>query len=111
MYVVYLFFKSNIHLQGDQPWLDNGHYWDDFFLLKVNAKYLLEELERTYIEKPAVLKPQLNAVFDQCLLFVNSTHRIRQLNAYYVRNGVYIYFSYYCVFLDSLYSYTCSKSS
>lgn len=42
--------------QGDQPWLDNGHYWDDFFLLKVNAKYLLEELERTYIEKPAVLK-------------------------------------------------------
>ena len=42
--------------QGDQPWLDNGHYWDDFFLLKVNAKYLLEELERTYIEKPAALK-------------------------------------------------------
>jgi hypothetical protein len=42
--------------QGDQPWLDNGHYWDDFFLLKVNSKYLLEELERTYIEKPVVLK-------------------------------------------------------
>jgi len=49
-------FKYNIHIQGDQPWLDNGHYWDDFFLLKVNAKYLLEELERIYIEKPAVLK-------------------------------------------------------
>jgi len=48
--------KYNINLQGDQPWLDNGHYWDDFFLLKVNAKYLLEELERIYIEKPAVLK-------------------------------------------------------
>jgi len=51
-----IFFDYKIHLQGDQPWLDNGHYWDDFFLLKVNAKYLLEELERIYIEKPAVLK-------------------------------------------------------
>ncbi|CAF1114861.1 unnamed protein product [Adineta steineri] len=70
-------------LTGDQPWLENGHYWDDFFLLKVNSKYLLEELERTYIEKPSILKPQLNIMFDQCLLFVNSTHRIRQLNAYY----------------------------
>ncbi|CAF4028603.1 unnamed protein product, partial [Rotaria magnacalcarata] len=69
---------------GDQPWLENGHYWDDFFLLKVNAKYLLEELERTYFDKPAVLKPQLNTMFDQCLTFINSTHRIRQLNAYYV---------------------------
>lgn len=64
--------------------MDNGHFWDDFFLLKVNSKYLLEELERIYIEKAAVLKPQLNATFDQCLVFVNSTHRIRQLNAYYV---------------------------
>ncbi len=51
-----IFFKYKIYLQGDQPWLDNGHYWDDFFLLKVNSKYLLEELERIYIEKPAVLK-------------------------------------------------------
>jgi len=48
--------KLNINHQGDQPWLDNGHYWDDFFLLKVNSKYLLEEVERIYIEKPAVLK-------------------------------------------------------
>ncbi|CAF4409011.1 unnamed protein product, partial [Adineta steineri] len=70
-------------IKGDQPWLENGHYWDDFFLLKVNSKYLLEELERTYIEKPSILKPQLNIMFDQCLVFINSTHRIRQLNAYY----------------------------
>jgi hypothetical protein len=60
VYVLKSFFffrlKFNINLQGDQPWLDNGHYWDDFFLLKINLKYLLEELERTYIEKPAVLK-------------------------------------------------------
>jgi len=59
VYVFYysnFLFKYNIHFQGDQPWLDNGHYWDDFFLLKVNAKYLLEELERIYIEKPVVLK-------------------------------------------------------
>jgi len=70
-------------LSGDQPWLENGHFWDDFFLLKVNAKYLLEELERAHTEKPTILKSQLNTMFDQCLIFVNSTHRIRQLNAYY----------------------------
>ena len=57
--ICFLFFSRksfSINSQGDQPWLDNGHYWDDFFLLKVNSKYLLEELERIYNEKPAVLK-------------------------------------------------------
>lgn len=45
--------------QGDQPWLENSHYWDDFFLLKVNYKYLLEEIERTFVEKPAILKVKI----------------------------------------------------
>jgi hypothetical protein len=57
------FFFLLKYLQGDQPWLDNGHYWDDFFLLKVNAKYLLEELERTYLEKPAILKVLIICLF------------------------------------------------
>ena len=48
--------KYTIDLQGDQPWLNNGHYWDDFFLLKVNAKHLLEEVERAYVDKSATLK-------------------------------------------------------
>lgn len=59
-------------VQGDQPWLDNGHYWDDFFLLKVNAKYLLEELERAYVEKPGVLKvrPSRRLIAGGCRGFV-----------------------------------------
>lgn len=56
LFIYCFILKFNIDLQGDQPWVDNGHYWDDFFLLKVNSKYLLEELERAYLDKPAALK-------------------------------------------------------
>lgn len=64
-YFLFLLKYDTPYLQGDQPWLENGHYWDDFFLLKVNAKYLLEELERTYIEKPAVLKVLILCLYKE----------------------------------------------
>ncbi len=122
-------FSSNwiIHFQGDQPWLDNGHYWDDFFLLKVNSKYLLEEVERIYIEKPAVLKVfyslNVNHIFDwinkyslnwmQYLinaLFLSIQHIVfdNWMLIMYVRwsiNDIFIGF-----ILDNLCSYLCDKS-
>ena len=70
--------------QGDQPWIENGHFWDDFFLLKVNAKYLLEELERAYTEKPAVLKVRrrIASYRNASIFFVSSVateHDVRSM--------------------------------
>jgi hypothetical protein len=126
----------HIVVQGDQPWLDNGHYWDDFFLLKVNAKYLLEELERTYVEKPTILKVCVRVLRQQRLAVghtlpllvasvehdVRSMFNIRAFNTSHstvefllckrIRQRQCVTFILtICFHLDNLCSYSCDKSS
>ncbi|KAA3671709.1 uncharacterized protein DEA37_0004264 [Paragonimus westermani] len=68
--------------QGQDITQGRAGFWDDFFLLKVNVKWLNTHFEKAVSDDLIILKPQLNRLLLQCLHTAeHDKHRIRVANA------------------------------
>nr|CAB3223158.1 UPF0668 protein C10orf76 homolog [Phallusia mammillata] len=61
--------------------LESPNFWDEFFLLKVNAEYLEKKFEALSAKELLNFKDDLNRFFSKCSEYIVSDHLIRMINA------------------------------
>ncbi|CAK8690244.1 unnamed protein product [Clavelina lepadiformis] len=67
--------------KGEDVALENPNFWDEFFLLKVNADYLEKKFEAVTVKELVHYKEDLNLFFCKCSEYILSDHLIRMINA------------------------------
>lgn len=67
--------------QGDDPSTGNANFWDEFFLLKVNASFIESECEKLSGEGLLALKENFNLLFDRAVAALKEDKPIRVVNA------------------------------
>ncbi|KER29314.1 hypothetical protein T265_04056 [Opisthorchis viverrini] len=82
LFQVCCFLNTYVLPKGQDITQGRAEFWDDFFLLKANLKYLNSHFEKINPEDLTLLKPILNRLFLQCLHTAeHDKHRIRVANA------------------------------
>ncbi|XP_071828309.1 armadillo-like helical domain-containing protein 3 [Apostichopus japonicus] len=67
--------------KGKDPSRDNPNFWDEFFLLKANVKYIESELGNLSTEKLFKLKETINNIFYHSILCLKDEYPIRIINS------------------------------
>lgn len=68
--------------KGEDPSRKNSHFWEEFFLLKVNVEYIIKTIEELSQEEILKLKGVFNLLFGRCVqMLQNDENNIRNINA------------------------------
>ncbi|ELU05457.1 hypothetical protein CAPTEDRAFT_224372 [Capitella teleta] len=67
--------------RGEDPSTGNQNFWDEFFLLRVNAQYLENEIEKLNGEQVQALKETINSMIYHSIETLKDEHPIRAVNA------------------------------
>lgn len=67
--------------QGVDPSHGRPSFWDQLFLLKVNAQYLEAVVDGESVEKLAEIKVHINMLFSECVRLFEDENQIRAANA------------------------------
>ncbi|KAJ8025947.1 Armadillo-like helical domain-containing protein 3 [Holothuria leucospilota] len=71
----------DIFFQGKDPSRENPNFWDEFFLLKANVKYIEGELANLSSEQLFKLKETINNLFYHSVVCLKDEYPIRIINA------------------------------
>lgn len=74
--------------QGEDPSAGHSHFWDEFFLLKVNIAYIENEFDKLTGEALLVLKDNLNMLFYRAVETLKEENPIRVVNALYTLSAL-----------------------
>ncbi|XP_065919439.1 armadillo-like helical domain-containing protein 3 [Dysidea avara] len=71
-----------ILFKGEDPSRKNAHFWEEFFLLKVNVEYIIKTIEDLSQDELLKLKGILALLFSQCVHMLQiDDNNIRNINA------------------------------